>query len=229
LEALSHCRGVENYILFIGINPEPETVDELRDIAKGVTFAETNILVHPFDVGINHNKRWALTAAFEVSDYVIQIDDDILLAPDALSYFEWVKQFEPQPEIFTATAVGLDDRQPCDNYIVRRRPFFDCYAWATWKNRWPEILSRWPTVREGNGWSWDVAMHHIRGSRFELFPLVSRMQNIGREKGYMNAGHHTFKYWAGSDTFAGGVFKADYTPLHIYPPTAGFEIGGNPF
>jgi len=40
LQAIRQCDGVENYVIFIGINPDPDTVAELRSISEGIDFAE---------------------------------------------------------------------------------------------------------------------------------------------------------------------------------------------
>jgi hypothetical protein len=60
-----------------------------------------------------------------------------------------------------------------------------------WRDRWQGLAAGWV---ENDATSWDVRVNHIlRAGRHEVFPTVSRIQNIGAERGthVPNAEWHT--------------------------------------
>lgn len=201
LRALRACAGIENYAIIIGINPDPATVGELAEIADGITFGQYHtVMVHDHDLGCNLNKRAVLDLAFTHFSYVVQIEDDVILAPDALRYFEWARQFERDESLFTVTAYGHDSGSRGQEGRVCRQPFFTCYGWATWKDRWEQMRAAWPCTYSGEPY-WDqVLCYRVRDQRCELYPRVSRTINIGADAG-LHGSQKGFDYWAGSEGF----------------------------
>jgi hypothetical protein len=210
LDALSRCAGIENYTILIGINPDPETLVELRGIAESISFArEVVVAVRPSNIGCNANKYWLLDKAFQFSDYVIQLEDDNIFAPDALRYFEWAKQFGNDPRNLTVAAwrnptgwlPGTSTKPEGEDSAVSRHAHFTCYGWAIWKDRWDEIKTSWPMGMDYPWWD-ETLCYKTRGDRLELSPNVSRAINIGVNNGMHPGTDKTFPYWAGIDGFA---------------------------
>jgi GNT-I family len=209
LASLKACIGIEKYQIIFGLNPDAATVEEMRVIFRAVDFGKrVAVLEHAENVGCNRNKKWTLEAAFAVSDYVIQFDDDVILAPDTLQYFEWAEQFWHDETILSVTATGHHATGPAgQDHLVDRQAYFSCWAWATWGDRWREIKGPWPDAQNEPYWD-QVLCHQTRGTRVELYPLVSRAVSRGLEGG-MHCVACDFEYWAGSPNFA---------------PIAGFEL-----
>lgn len=88
LEAISECYGIEKYTIFLFIEPS-EVKDELYLIADSFReemCSQCNVIIlkNPILFGFPHNIRQALEVGFTQSDFVILIEDDIILSPDAL-------------------------------------------------------------------------------------------------------------------------------------------------
>jgi hypothetical protein len=141
---------------------------------------------------------------------VIHLQDDTPVAPDALRYFEWARQFGRDPNVFTVTGyrhprdwMPGPSPKPQDEHVrVGPSHFFTCYGWATWRDRWHEMRANWPT----NYWTqgtpaWDTYLcYEARKDRVEIAPYTARTRHIGVEGG-MGFGHKVLPYWAGSAGF----------------------------
>jgi hypothetical protein len=108
LAALGKCRGVEKYTVMMFLEP---VSDEVVAVAKEFEArgAAKKVVVHvnPVKFGFPHNLRQAVEVGFTQADYVILVEDDIVLAPDALEYFEWARDaYQNDPEVFTVSAYG---------------------------------------------------------------------------------------------------------------------------
>jgi hypothetical protein len=193
LEHLSRCRGIEHYLVLPVVDKGD---DETRALIEEIDFCESTPCFQNRRVGCDRNIYEALERGFQVSDYVIQVEDDVLLAPDALRFFEWAQSNEQDQGLFTITAYHRT-LQPEDPFACQRVCWFIPWGWATWRSRWTEIRECWDFN------AWDGSLNHrTRGSRATLLPLLSRAQNIGAEKGahvpsvdFHRAHHHT-PYWA---------------------------------
>jgi hypothetical protein len=209
LDYLSNCIGIGDYHLAIIL--DGPTHPEIRKICSGIKFARCE--VHPINrhVGCNGATRIALNRGFELSDYVIHVEDDILLAPDALQYFEWARQFGGDKKLMTIGAI----RHPT-GWLLEHGPFpvgqeierkvkrdggFGVWGWATWKDRWLEFNKIWSTESD-IALSWDTRLSRYRNERklAQLVPLVSRVVNCGAIGG-VHRGDYMLSYWAGSNGF----------------------------
>lgn len=209
-DSLMHCAGIRDCDLIIGINPHTPTLRELQSLCHRIDFARSvRVIVHDKDIGCNLNKLAVLRAAFENHDYVACADDDIIFAPDALSYMQWAKQFGADSEIFTVTLwkhfmgwlpeSGIQKPHGVENKVSRQQ-FFACYGWATWRDRWSEMEAGWPRGYAGPYYD-EVLCEKMRGARFEIAPHISRAINIGVHDGLHESTQRDFSYWAGSKGF----------------------------
>ena len=166
---------------------------ELMSIAAKF-FPQATIDLKDSKVGCNVNTRSAISAAFGTgADFVFHIEDDILLSPDAGQWVKWAAEnFRDDPGIFTVSTWrhasgwhGRSDIPPEQRLQAKRQPFFCCWGWGTWRDRWDEILANWtPDTTDSHDLSWDVVVGRTRGpSRCEIAPMVSRAQNIGSDFG----------------------------------------------
>lgn len=198
LSHLARCTGIQDYTVMFFIEPVDS---EVIALARNFTAAHRSVVhVNPVQFGFPHNIRQAVEVGFTQGDFVILLEDDILLSEDALKYFEWAQiAYARDPDVFTVTAYGDighnpdgEDLPASDRYAVARRSHFTPWAWGTWIDRFGGIAH----VYTG----WDAQMNFefqhankgpnyqkygagLRGSRFEAFPLVSRANNIGMEGG----------------------------------------------
>ena len=205
LQFLSKCTGINKYTVFISIEKEPHPdVITVIDSFKNIQIKK---VPSSNKLGCNGNTHKALSLGFNDSDYVIHVEDDILLAPDALSYFEWARHFENHPDVFTVGAwrssigwlpEGGRPKPPQEDQKVSKQRFFTCWGWATWQNRWQSISEKWTKCAD-NGLSWDNNLNNLRGTRTEIVPCISRAINIG-DNGGTHRGGCSLTYWANNIT-----------------------------
>jgi len=213
LESLSRCSGISNAVLSVCVEPtNPEVVEMIRSIR----FMETRVTVNQDRLGCQPNTLQAWTKGFEISDFVVYMDDDQMVAPDTLAYFEYCRRrYEKDPAVFSATAYTRN-RAPVDRaayYTVGTRPWFTSLVPALWRDRWDRIRTQWN--KDGRGWDLNVN-EGVRGHLLEVHPFLSRVQNIGTENGEHvkdPAWHKEFvhnEFWAGLPGLALEVLdKAD--------------------
>lgn len=208
LHALSQCPGIGDYRLLVHLDGNGAT--EMPDLFSGVSFMPVTVFRSPTQLGCNESTKRILSVAFEHADYVIHDEEDVMLAPDALHYFEWAKQFQSDPEVLSVAAWRHDagwlaehgpfpDGQQIETKVSKFR-CFHCWGWATWKDRWEKILANW-TGNDDQTLSWDVAVEAFRAREkmYEIIPHVSRAFNIGH--GGIHRGDSWLSYWAGSGGF----------------------------
>ncbi len=214
LAALSACVGIADYIVLAHLDGPPNA-DVLAACAQ-FTACPLLVMQSPQHIGCNASTFRVLNTAFALADYVIHDEDDVLLAPDALRYFEWARQFESDDKIMTVAAWRHDDgwlhqwgrpfpEGKNEHRHVKFMYNFHGWGWATWRSRWTDIRDNWTTGGDHDR-SWDIVLCAYRNAtgRGQLIPLVSRANNIGAELG-THRGASWMDYWAGSDGFT-----ADY-------------------
>lgn len=225
LDALRACRGIGNYTIFAHVDggksywdPQDEVIQEVQKI----DFALFDIVASRDNLGCNQSTRAALRRGFEVADFVIHLEDDIVLSPDALCYFEWAQQFQSDPSIWTVSAwrhpagwqPSSGKPKPANSdRLVGTDIGLWIWGWATWKDRWQEMEARWTPQTNDQVASWDYHLQdNVKGSRLTLLPHTSRSSNIGDEGG-IHRGACPLEYWAKSPGF-------DAKPVcYLAPPT----------
>jgi len=214
IEALQQCDGIEDYKLIIGLEPLSKDIVEYAYSLSAV-FNQVEILHRPYIYGCGTNILHTLAVGFEQSDYVVNLEDDVVPHRDILKYFEWgADTYRDDKDIFTISGYNnpsddfdktveprsqqkltLEDYPP---HIVNRQCNFTPWGWATWKDRFDEMKTNW------NPNSWDVHLqHNVVGERYEIYPLLSRTLNIGKEMGTHVSPHvqersHYNPFWAGA-------------------------------
>ena len=183
LDHLAQCDDIENYHIWIFCEPGNNDVIKLAQNFRPNN--NTHLVVNPNKLGCSSNIFQSLDFGFAINDYHIHIEDDIVPGKDCLRYFEWARhKFQNDNSIYTVSAymkrdVELTESQLSqkENVVIKRK-WFSPWGWATWRNRWDEI--RHSVLCEvDQKYSWDTTVHRLIGDRYELCPVVSRVQNIG--------------------------------------------------
>lgn len=227
LKSLQDCIGIHRYDVHIFVEPEN---DEVISISRKFNAARSWVHVNPSRLGCHANKKQSVAFGFNISEFVIVVEDDTLLAPDALLFFEYAKiAYRQDKSVFSISAFGDScgrpgERVPKDRayeYAIARRKHYTPWVWGTWRDRWEEdIRDRWdgwdvqmnfftPPYREiATGIaSPDFSRFHagLRGERHEIFPVLSRSLNIGSVGGmHESSGQSNALYdWAGAEDRAG--------------------------
>lgn len=201
LNALLRCDGIGEYHAVISLDggAHPEVVKA----AEEAPFRSKEILPADAKRNCNGNIGRCLTRAFELADYVVHVEDDILLAKDAIRFFEWGRQFDKDARVFSVSAWRHDKgwlpeqgrpKPPGEDDRVGRQQYFTCWGFATWRSRWEQMRRGWPSDGHDKIKSWDEHTTSVRASREEIIPFVSRVQNIGQDLG-THRGDCLNSYW----------------------------------
>lgn len=212
---LNRCTGIRGYEVIVHVDHSP-LQDQIAEYLS--TSLPANINHIPYfsskNLGCNKAIHKCLSLGFDNSDYVIHVEDDILLAKDALTYFEWAnKRFKNDKTVFTIDGYNNEGiYQPQWLWDVCKATSFKPWGWATWKDRWFEIAAQWQfgydaRYKQGEcifkGGGWDVCMKQLlRGDRCRVYPKIARTKNIGALGGVHTPSaewhkrKHDIQFWA---------------------------------
>ncbi len=215
LEALAKCEGIKQYQVFIHVDPG---CDEVSEICAGwVNGGDLLMSFNEKRVGCNMNILSAMAHGFEHSDTVIHIEDDILLAPDALKWFEWaLDKYKDDKSVFSVS--GYSNKEPSEAlfFYQQRRSWFTPWGWATWKDRFEpfaNIIRLNEKAQPERSWDW-ITNYGARGGRYEVFPILSRTKNIGEYGVHTNPIIHkseqTNTLWAGDPVLMKDVERREF-------------------
>lgn len=189
LDHLDRCYGIEQYVTVICCEPANS---EVIDLAKNFRPDRTYVIVNPKIQGCNWNIFQCLSIGFDNSDFHIHLEDDTIPGRDFLSYCEWAKnEYINDSDVFSVCGyVNVNNKtehynpKSEDVGAVHRRKWYTPWGWASWKNRWDNIKNDlYNRLKTNKTRSWDCHLHDIVREKYEIFPAVSRIQNIGAENG----------------------------------------------
>lgn len=214
LKAMLKCEGIEKYRILVHLDGPVQAKMMWLIQRFQHRFPRIEAVVNEQHIGCNENTRQALAHGFELSDYVIHIEDDVLPAPDALRFLEWARTQPRDDNLYQATMwrhpEGWIDRlggtkPPGNDGKAKLSNGLWIWGWATWKDRWEVIKSCWTASGDfdGAGYSasWDTWLcDHLPHPVVNIAPLTSRSVNIGLELG-THGGDFPLEYWAGDPRF----------------------------
>lgn len=194
LDALDKCYNIDKYTIIISCDIYRQTfLDEKNlyrnsvaslEIAKKFRPSQTQIYTNQPIIGCNSNTYKCLNLGFEFNDdFHIHFEDDTIPSKDALLYFEWCRNyFRYNYSIFSISGYSKSSIQPIDHYDkLIKRQWFTPWGWATWKDRYCDIHN---TISGCRHYGWDMRINNCtRQNRYEIAPVISRIQNIGAEDG----------------------------------------------
>lgn len=180
IDRLYKCKGIEGYKVLFFVEPGNQQV---IDIINNCSLNK-EVVINDKVLGLWVNKKKCVSYGFTQSDYIIHLEDDILLGSDALIYFEWGNEtFRDNKEICSITAYNhIDDESykifndlvQIDNK-VSIRSWYHSSSWAMWKDRFDILISE----------NWSGRDYHlleilcINRKMCEIYPHLPRCRNIG--------------------------------------------------
>lgn len=142
------------------------------------------IIRWPEHLGVNEHPRRLLQYAFMElgSDFNLHLEDDTVLSPDALRLAMW---FQRTPNPASTLSLYSASKAVAENEIVRYRQDFGGWGWATTRAVWLRLLAPyWNYKRDlPIGWDWSISKLMAEKGLRAMEPSLSRVRNIGREKG----------------------------------------------
>ena len=187
LQSLSQCsEDIGSIPVFIYIDHGCDEVSALCHRWRSTCLLNVSVFESPDRLGCNENTWRAMDGAFNVSDSVIMLEDDTVLAKDAIRFFLFcLAEFKECDDVFSVSGYNRADTLKLDAIKqLGKRKWFTPWGWATWKDRYADIVRARHQRPAPPGLSWDIFVtDNARRGRQEVFPVVSRVQNIGAENG----------------------------------------------
>jgi hypothetical protein len=178
LAALRACDGLDSCRVAVLIDPSDEA-GQCADVATTLGFES---FAYTTPVGCNAAIRHAFEYGFRVmkSEFHLHFEDDTVPTRDALRWFAWARDaYREHARVMNVSGYQRVSNGCLDECGARR--WFTPWGWGVWRDRWDGLAAGW--VRDDST-SWDVIVNHVlRAGRHEVFPTVSRIQNIGAENG----------------------------------------------
>lgn len=182
---------VQGFVLYVGIEPTPQT-DEMVAIAEAIDWMETRIHVNSKKMGVDWNNYALLERVFsEGSQFNVHLEEDIIVAPDALDLARWYEQRAGREGDLFLGFMGHNYRSDQNRPLeVARTWYFTPIGWCCSVDSWNSFLKpNW--MSDSRGWDWSIASAMERIGGRSLHPLLSRSTHTGREGGvHCSPEHH---------------------------------------
>lgn len=180
LDALGRCDDIEQFAVAFFCEPVDEDVIDLAIRFRGPEC----VLVGQQRVGCNTNTYAALAWGFDHHDQVIAMEDDTVPGRDFLRFMSWgLREYRRDPSVFSVCGYQKTPTEEVGyrNAVIREQ-WFTPWGWGTWRDRWETVRPSWP--RYDHQVSWDTVIDKFtRKGRYEVRPMLARVQNIGAEGG----------------------------------------------
>ena len=131
---------------------DEEAVAQAQEICRNASgFASLHVREQTVNQGLANSLITGITFMFEKHERVIVFEDDVLASPGTLRFLNaGLERYQTEPVVFNISAWSPDpklmnfpDDYPWDVYFI---PRFNCWGWATWKDRWQGIDWNFSTV-----------------------------------------------------------------------------------
>jgi hypothetical protein len=198
LDALARCDGIEDVPVYMLCEPVSDEVIEAATNFRG----RGEVLVGSERVGCNINTYAALAHGFDRHARVIAMEDDTVPGRDFLRFARWgLEEYQHDASVFSVCGYQKTPASEAGyRNAVFREAWFTPWGWATWRDRWETVRASWP--RYDHQVSWDTVLDKFsRRGRYEIRPMLARIQNIGAEGGAhvpgaaWHAEHHLNRCW----------------------------------
>lgn len=177
LARLRECDGIRDCTVTVLLDPCDETQAQIN--AAAYYGFEPFVYAERQGCNLAIGKAFAHGFADPAVDFHVHLEDDTVPTRDCLRWFAWARDnYRHDPGVMNVSGYQRISNGRLAECGLRR--WFTPWGWGTWRDRWLGLARGW----EPREPSWDVIVNHVlRGGRFEVFPTVSRVQNIGAENG----------------------------------------------
>jgi len=198
---------------------DEKAVAQVREICRNISgFASLHINEQSVNQGLANSLIAGISFVFEKHERVIVFEDDVLASPGTLRFLntslDW---YQSTPVVFNISAWSPDPQKmgfpidyPWDVYFI---PRFNCWGWATWKDRWQSI-----------DWDPSSALTHLNN------PYVLRGFSQGGSdvppmmQGFYNKRNNSWAVRADFARFTHG--RLGLNPIHAYVENIGNDNSG---
>lgn len=136
-----------------------------------------DVIVNEPKLGCSSNTGYALKRGFDMGgDFVIHIEDDCVISPDFFLYMEWARETFANSEHVDYVSGWQRTVAGALNEAVFRNHFTP-WGFGTWRRVFEKVWPEWDHGYVHNGWDWNL--RRLLGHNLEVYPAISRVQNIG--------------------------------------------------
>jgi len=188
LDALSKCIGLENYEIITSEEPCPE-VDELLTRELATLDIESTRHKNKERLGNIKNCKRVFELGFATgAEWIFGLEDDIVLAKDALLWMEWaINKYWDEDRVIACSAFTFQGKEYyykpenlSKSYLSAIN--FSPWGWATTKHKWDMFAEGFDNaIRENWIENWDIQASLLMraDNKMQLRPVISRSENIG--------------------------------------------------
>lgn len=201
LQSISKMHGIENCKLYFQIDPGWQAV--IRQ-AYNWKACPKSVVINKERLGCNKNIYAGLERAFNDSDTVMVMEDDVEIYPDFLEFAN--REDWKNDESINAVRAQVKHAEPILNPDwagFARTTDFCPWGWLSWRRSWEKFRHCWA---DNDVYSWDWCLHHTfftNNPDSVIRPLVGRASNYGSLDGtYCQTEAEFYQnnftpYWAG--------------------------------
>ncbi len=204
LDSLSQ-QNLEGYTIFCSAENAPPCIQILEEskLPLNITLKPNSIGARSH-AGARDNMFNVLNMAFTAgSTFNVHLEDDFLLAPDALDLANWYyENYKDKPTSYVSYGFFGFAPRGDDYTLLEEVPFFEGLGWCAFKENWELCFKRaWyddslaKKYFDAHGWDWNIQafFRDVKGKA--LRPLINRTQHNGRIGGTCCTIQHHDKHY----------------------------------
>lgn len=186
LESLNFCKiDTSKTTLYASIDYFDNTIPAM---IKNIDWINRKYVINNPSIGCNANTKQAILMSLKENDATIHLEDDTVLAKDAISfYIESLDKYHDDPRIISVA--GYNRTTSLENADLKQKveqKHFTCWGCAFWKHKFDIFDKNWTEHcnRENKSSSWDTYLDDSIFKTedlnfYQIKPSISRIQNIG--------------------------------------------------
>jgi len=164
VDSMINAEGIEEYKVIVSLDggegkQHHDKQVEMMNIVRDAGFTDYTIMLNNKNLGCAGNTGKVLREGFKEADRVIHLEDDTVLHPDALRFFEaMLEHYEHDKRIWSISGYTNGNLNKDWNLIgdwtepniIGLRKWFSCWGWAMWKDRF-ETITHWFGISNPEG------------------------------------------------------------------------------
>jgi hypothetical protein len=199
--ALAKCREYEPYHIAVCIDGDSPARTAVREVAESFCARQhsASVIEWPTRWGAIENLRLGLQYAFMElqSDFNLQLEDDVVLSPDALRLAVWFSLREwVRCVCMTLHSHSFGGEDPT---LITKRKLFGTWGIACFRWQWRDWIGPNWNYKQALPCGWDYALSRTvwRNDLYTVTPVLGRVRNIGKYDGNCSVPEIFDEQWKG--------------------------------
>lgn len=215
LDSWSRVRGVSEALFVFSCEP----CDPMLALVTSVDFAPILVSPSPRQLGNEANSWRAMNLSFGTgAGFVIQAEDDVIVAEDVLEYLSWAWDEYASDESVLSVTAFQNARRGGPGEVFRRQ-WFTPQVWGMWRRSWDLVCDRWPGGPTPHSWDWYLCQEMQRTAAVQIEPCWTRVQHIGVTGAHGSHPEHLAREWE-AQRFEAAILPQEYREIPAPVPAA---------